>query len=71
MTAMTTATLAPEFLTAREAEQFTRLSFSTLKRRAKEGHPVGLVRRGLRVLFDVNVLRKYLSAPETAPATPR
>jgi hypothetical protein len=57
-----------EFLDTREAEQFARQSYATLKRRHREGHDTGLRKRGRRVLFHVATLRKFLSAEEARSA---
>lgn len=58
----TSAPVAPPgaFLDTREVEQFAKQSYATLKRRHKEGHDTGLRKRGRRVVFHVETLRKYL-----------
>ncbi len=57
-----------EFLDTREVEQFARQSYATLKRRHREGHDTGLRKRGRRVLFHVDTLRKFLSAEDARAA---
>ena len=59
----------PEILDAREAEEFSKLSLASLKRRAREGHRVGLRRRGRRLIFVLQELREYLTAADTDPGT--
>lgn len=59
------ATSAPvpspsEFFDTRQAEDFARQSYQTLKRRHREGHDTGLRKHGRRVVFHVETLRKFL-----------
>ena len=58
----------PEFLTAAEAAQFARISYSTLKRLAKKGVDVGSRKVGRRVLFEAAVLRQFLASGGTPTA---
>ena len=51
---------AGEFLDTRQVEQFTRVSYATLKRRHQEGHDTGLLKRGRRVLFHTPTLIQFL-----------
>lgn len=50
-----------EFLSRREAERFSKMSYATLRRRHREGVEVGLRRRYGRVIFDKAALRAFLS----------
>lgn len=66
----TSAPVSPpdEFLDTREVERFAKQSYATLKRRQREGHNTGLRKRGRRVLFHVETLRRFLSAENVKTA---
>ena len=51
---------AGEFLDTRQVEQFSKLSYATLKRRHQEGHDTGLRKRGRRVVFHTPTLIQFL-----------
>ena len=59
----TSASVSPpdEFLDTREVERFAKQSYATLKRRQREGHDTGLRKRGRRVVFHVETLRRFLT----------
>ena len=65
----TPTTQEPEFGDTRQAEEFSRLSLPTLKRRQAAGADVGLRKSGRRIIFHMPTLRKYLLAQVETKAT--
>ena len=63
-----------DILIAEEAVELSRLSLSTLLRRGRDGHPIGLRRNGRRLLFVRAELVAYLTRtndPNSLPSDDR
>ena len=59
-----------EFVRVPEAEKIAKQSYSTLLRRARAGHDVGIRRRGRIVLVHVPTLVEFLRS-QSVPTTDR
>ena len=67
MTSQSKPEVEPVILDAREAVAVSKLSLTTLKRRHRAGHQVGLRRNGRRLHFVRAELIAYLTAPAARP----